>query len=205
MTERLTPRSIAIVGNAPDMADQGGRIDAADWVVRFNNASGFGAHAGRRVTHLALVNHGGQMREWLDDPGFISRPVVRAAGSILFPFARKAGPLEDPDADGRCWTAEAEARLGPLGSSMTILPFDVHRKAEAILRTRDRPYAVPSTGFLVALHVLSALPASTRVGLYGFGFAGWSGHHWQGERAHFEALRKAGRLDLHPLDEPLSA
>ncbi|MGM9458181.1 hypothetical protein, partial [Lacticaseibacillus rhamnosus] len=62
--------SLAIVGNAPGTGACGSAIDAADCVIRFNNAPGFGAATGHRVTHLALVNRGGQTREWLADRDF---------------------------------------------------------------------------------------------------------------------------------------
>lgn len=111
------PRSVAIVGNAPEMADQAARIDAADWVVRFNNAAGFGGCAGRRVTHLVLVNHGGQMREWLSDPAFTRRSAVQDAETILFPFGRKPLPpmaersdTIGPDCSPSCFMARREQR-----------------------------------------------------------------------------------------------
>jgi hypothetical protein len=199
------PRSVSVVGNAPGMADQGARIDAADWVLRFNNAAGFGDRAGRRVTHLALVNHGGQMREWLEDPGFGDRPVVRASASFLFPFARKTGPCADRSADGRDWTDEAEARLAPLGAETSVLPDPVRREAESLLQRSASPAAAPSTGFLVTLHLLAILPPAARIGVHGFGFAGWEGHGWEAERRWFEGMRDAGRLDLHPLDASFAA
>jgi len=75
------PRTVALVGNAPDPTERAAGIDAADWVVRFNNAAGFGGVTGRRTTHLALVNHGGQMREWLADPAFGERVDGHYGGS----------------------------------------------------------------------------------------------------------------------------
>ncbi|KQT43159.1 hypothetical protein ASG43_16790 [Aureimonas sp. Leaf454] len=198
------PRSVAVVGNAPDMTDQGACIDAADWVVRFNNAAGFGARAGRRVTHLALVNHGGQMREWLEDPDFVRRPVVRGAGIILFPFPRKDGPADDRNEDGRDWTRQAEVRLAPLGAEIAMLPDCVHRDARTILGASCTPAAVPSTGFLVTLHLLAILSRNVAIGIHGFGFEGWDGHGWQAERRWFEAMRGAGRLNLHALDANLA-
>lgn len=198
------PRSVAVVGNAPELADQSGSIDAADWVVRFNNAAGFDGPAGCRVTHLALVNHGGQMREWLDDPGFAGRPVVRAARHVIFPFARKVETPEHQDADGRDWTEEAEARLKPLGATISILPDPIRREAGQILRPSHRK-AVPSTGFLVVLHLLRSLPPSVTIDVHGFGFEGWGGHAFATERRWFERQRDAGRLRLHALDARLCA
>ncbi|WP_279478842.1 hypothetical protein [Aureimonas sp. SK2] len=200
---RRTPRHIAIVGNAPELGACGEAIDAADWVVRFNNAAGFGAASGRRVTHLALVNHGGQMREWLEDPGFLDRPVVRAAGAFLFPFARK--PPAPADEDGRDWTEEAEARLAPLGAPISVLPASVHREAAALLHTPGRRPPAPSTGFLVSLHLLRRFGGTVTIDVHGFGFEGWDGHDFVRERRWFEAMAAGGLLRLHPLEASLAA
>lgn len=203
------PRSVAVVGNAPDLADQSRRIDAADWVVRFNNAAGFGGRAGSRVTHLALVNHGGQMREWLEDPDFLNRPAIRAAGTFFFPFPQKDEPALAPDADGRCWTREAMARLSPLGGEVTVLPDRVRRDAEEILaasgQASGHAAAAPSTGFLVLLHLVGLLPPSLTIDVHGFGFEGWSGHDWKAERQWFEDRRRDGRLRLHAPTASLAA
>jgi hypothetical protein len=202
---RRTPRRIAIVGNAPETGDHAAAIDAADWVVRFNNAAGFGETTGSRVTHLALVNHGGQMREWLEDPGFLDRPAVRAAGSFLFPFARKPPSTVPQGEDGRDWTAEAEARLGTLGVPVAVLPSAVHREAVSLVHVPGRPPPPPSTGFLVSLHLLRRYASTVEIDVYGFGFAGWDGHDWMRERRWFEAMAAGGLLRLHPLAAPLAA
>ncbi|WP_152047632.1 hypothetical protein [Aureimonas psammosilenae] len=195
----LTPRSVAVVGNAPDMDAAAEAIDAADWVVRFNNAPGFGGRAGSRVTHLALVNHGGQMREWLEDADFTTRPVLRGAREVLFPFPRKDEPARPGDEDGRDWTAEAQAILQPLGLRTTILPEAVHAQAAEILAMSGMAQPAPSTGLLVGLYLLGELPMETRIDVYGFGFAGWDGHAWNAECNWFEAMAAQGRLRLHPL------
>ncbi|WP_294645654.1 glycosyltransferase family 29 protein [uncultured Aureimonas sp.] len=202
---RRTPRRIAIVGNAPELGDCGAAIDAADWVVRFNNAAGFRACAGRRVTHLALVNHGGQMREWLEDPRFLDRPAVRAAETFLFPFPRKPASVRPENEDGRDWTDEAKARLGPLGRPITLLPATVHREAAALIHTPGGAPPPPSTGFLVSLHLLRRYGGMVEIDVYGFGFAGWDGHDWARERRWFEAMAAGGLLRLHPLATSLAA
>ncbi|MCO6049048.1 hypothetical protein NGM99_04485 [Mesorhizobium sp. RP14(2022)] len=193
------PLSVAIIGNAPGLQHPVEQIDRADWVVRFNNAPGFGAWSGKRVTHLALVNHGGQMEEWLGDPGFIERPVVRQAQAIIFPFAPKTEPVESQGRDGRDWTHEARAKLAPLGVAVTVLPDALHREAKRLLATDARPDPVPSTGYLVTLSLLSQLPMDTTIDIHGFGFEGWDGHSWAEERRWFEAREAEGRLVVHPL------
>ena len=53
------PRRIAIVGNAPTEEDWSSLIDGADYVVRFNNAFGYGGVTGTRSDELYLINCGG--------------------------------------------------------------------------------------------------------------------------------------------------
>ncbi|MBB3948895.1 hypothetical protein [Aureimonas jatrophae] len=196
------PAEVAIVGNAPGADDHAGAIDAADWVVRFNNAAGFGGPAGRRTTHLALVNRGGQMREWLEDRAFTQRPLLTGAGSFLLPFPPDAGRAHAASADGRDWTRPAMRTLRALGRPVRLLPHALHRQARHCLRAEhgaEEPN--PSTGFLVAFHIHRQLRGTeTRIRIYGFGFAGWPGHPWAAERDWFAAREREGSLRLVPIN-----
>ena len=190
--------SLAIVGNAPETG-AAKAIDAAACVVRFNNAAGFGGRTGSRVTHLALVNRGGQMREWLQDRSFLDRPVVRAAQAFILPFPMLPAAQNGPEPI--CWTREALALLRPSGRPIHILPEALHDRARHLLgpRTRGRPN--PSTGFLVTLALMLGRAADADPArAYGFGFDGWPGHPWAAERAWFAEAHAAGRLHLHPLE-----
>ncbi|KQP52553.1 MULTISPECIES: hypothetical protein [unclassified Methylobacterium] len=188
---------VAIVGNAREIGDRGRAIDAADCVVRFNNACGFGGAAGSRVTVLALVNRGGQARAWVEDGGFLDRPVVRQSGGFLLPFPELA-PDEEGAHERVCWTAPLQGRL--VDRPVRLLPSTLHDRARHLLVARGCASPNPSTGFLVALAVLEDRAACLPpIDVYGFGFAGWAGHPWEAERAWFEAGHAAGRLRLHPL------
>ncbi len=191
--------SLAIVGNAPGIGAAAGVIDAADYVVRFNNAAGFGDLTGSRVTHLALVNRGGQMREWLEDRDFLKRPVVQAAQAFILPFPLLAAEENGPEPI--CWTREALARLRPSGRPIHILPQSLHDRARRLLAPHTRGCPNPSTGFLVTLALLLDRAChADPVRAYGFGFDGWPGHPWAAERAWFADVQGAGRLSLHPLE-----
>ncbi|SDO28650.1 hypothetical protein SAMN05216360_11887 [Methylobacterium phyllostachyos] len=189
--------SLAIVGNAPGTGACGAAIDAADSIVRFNNAPGFGGGTGHRVTHLALVNRGGQTREWLADRDFLRRPVVRAAQAFILPFPML--PAEHNVPEPICWTREMLALLRPLGRPVHLLPEALHQQAHTLLGPRAAGRPNPSTGFLVTLALLLGRPAGARPAqAYGFGFAGWPGHPWAAERAWFAEAEAAGRLHVHP-------
>ncbi|KQQ25333.1 hypothetical protein ASF53_21865 [Methylobacterium sp. Leaf123] len=202
-TDRLAlppAASLAIVGNAPEIGAAARGIDEADCVVRFNNAAGFGGRTGGRVTHLALVNRGGQMREWLADPHFLERPVIRAAQAFILPF-----PMLPAEANGPepiCWTREALALLRPTGRPIHILSEDLHDQARGVLAPRTDGRPNPSTGFLVTFALLNDRPRNADPAqAYGFGFDGWPGHPWAAERAWFAEAQAAGRLHLHPLED----
>ncbi|MGX7703220.1 hypothetical protein [Methylobacterium sp. Gmos1] len=187
--------TVAVVGNAP--GTEATASDAAATVLRFNNAPGFGGRGGSRVTHLALVNRGGQMREWLADPGFLDRPVVRQAEAFVLPF-----PML-PEAQNRpepiCFTRGALALLRPLGRPVHVLPEALHDEARRVLGARAGGRPNPSTGFLLALALVLGRPAGApAIEAHGFGFAGWPGHPWAAERAWFDEAAVAGRLRLHP-------
>ncbi|GJD32385.1 hypothetical protein PMNALOAF_3654 [Methylobacterium adhaesivum] len=189
--------SLALVGNAPELGDRGRAIDAAACVVRFNNAQGFGGPAGERVTVLALVNRGGQARAWVEDDGFLARPVVREAGRYLLPFPELA-PHEEGAHERVCWTVPLRTRLGH--RPVHGLTAELHARAHHLLGPDAGGTPNPSTGFLVALAILEGRPpALPPIEVYGFGFAGWPGHPWDAERRWFAAAEAAGRLRLHPL------
>lgn len=189
--------ALAIVGNAPGTGAWEAAIDAADSVVRFNNAPGFGAEAGHRITHLALVNRGGQTREWLADRNFVKRPVVRAAQAFILPFPMLSAEQNVPEPI--CWTRELLALLQPLGCPVLLLPETLHQQANTLLGPHTVGHPNPSTGFLVTLALLLGRPASARpVQAFGFGFDGWHGHPWAAERAWFAEAEAAGRIHVHP-------
>ncbi|WP_342166530.1 hypothetical protein [Methylobacterium sp. SD21] len=195
-----TGPTLAIVGNAPGIGDVGQAVDAASSVIRFNNAAGFGGRTGRRVTHLALVNRGGQTREWLEDPGFLDRPVIRAAESFILPFPML--PPEQNVPEPICWTREMLALLQPLRRPIHILPDALHGYAHALLAAGTEGEPNPSTGFLVTLALILGRPAQASAAeAHGFGFDGWPGHPWAAERAWFAAAEAAGQIRLHPLKD----
>jgi hypothetical protein len=62
-------RDVVIVGNSPPRAGYADRIDAADFVVRFNACSFMGRGAGERLDALSLVNGRGQATRCPPDDG----------------------------------------------------------------------------------------------------------------------------------------
>ena len=191
-------RRIAIVGNAPGGDDLSGPIDAADRVVRFNNAFGFGTTRGARIDDLYLVNAGGQPREWLETPAFWQRPVLRHTPHVTLPIPVEDAPPQDVDPDGRNFGPELRDRLTAVGKRVEILG-EAHRTraVSELMRFGARADVTPSTGFLATVLYRARAPEGAVIELFGFGFEGWPGHDWAAERRWVQAAARAGRLIWH--------
>ena len=214
--DRTAPRTpgrrvkrVALVGNAPEVADHAGEIDGADLVVRMNNAHGLGAMTGSRTTCLFLVNCGGQMREWLDDPAFTRRRAFRDARHVLLPIDPEHVHLFDPPltaverrgAAAEDWTREATARFTAAGKRVTVVPANTFARTCREIATPMRAgMAPPSTGLLAAAYVLETLGrVGCEIDVYGFGFEGADLHAWSREERWFRERHEEGALTLHPL------
>lgn len=205
---RARPHSVAIVGNAPVVADHAAAIDRCDIVVRCNHAVGFGGATGARVSELALINCGGQIEEWLATGAIERSPAFRATSVVRLPIhPQKAGLIVPPlsarelaAAAAQDFTDAAGRRFFDRGKrvkrlSAAFFAASVAALGHAPLR-RDSP--APSTGYLltrwwVGLCARLGVPCHA----YNFGFAGWHGHDWAAERRWFAAQARAGRLVLH--------
>ncbi|RFC64350.1 hypothetical protein DYI37_08490 [Fulvimarina endophytica] len=204
----MTPSpSVRLVGNAPTALDRAAFVDAGEVVIRINNAFGFSGVNGARTTHLVLVNCGGQMREWLDEPGFADRLLVRTAGEILLPIHPGKDDLADPPLsqdertapDARNYAAEAVHALEAAGRPVAVMPAAIFLKACRLIgyERPERGMDAPSTGLLTLLWALERYAGP--IDVLGFGFEGWSGHRWSRERAIFEDFEAKGRIRLHPI------
>lgn len=211
----MTPR-VVLVGNAPSPEDRSREIDAADLVVRFNDARGFGAGTGSRVDELFLVNRGGAAAEWLEDATFAHRPVVAAAGRVLLPLhpaSRYLGTRAGADGrvhrDDRDHGDALETLLASPARRVVRLTAGHHERCCEALGLVVAPCADeavddarPSTGFVALLWYAATLPPQARIVLHGFTFEGWPGHPWAREREHVARLRRAGRVELVPVRAP---
>ncbi len=189
--------SLAIVGNAPGAGACAAAIDAADSVVRFNNALGFGGGTGHasRISpwSTAAASRGNGWRTGASSSARWSAP--RRPSSCPFPML----PAEHNVPEPICWTRELLARLRPLGRPVLLLPETLHQQAHALLGPRTAGHPNPSTGFLVTLALLLGRPAGAGPAqVFGFGFDGWPGHPWAAERAWFAEAEAAGRIRVHP-------
>lgn len=201
------PKRIAIVGNAPTDEDRSSLIDGADYVVRFNNAFGYGGVTGMRIDELYLINCGGQPLEWLRSDAFWSRDYIAKASHITLPLAapnrqRSLAIVDDGNCqsiDGVNFEWDMRAALRPLGKTVCTLAPDTVSAATDALRALEAGDAQlnPSTGYLAAFANLESRTHGTIVDLYGFTFAGWGGHSWESEKAWVLNQQSEGRLNWH--------
>jgi len=204
----MTCRTV-LVGNAPLERSIAARVDEADHVIRFNKARGFGTESGTRTDELYLVNHGGQMAEWLAEDDLTTHPAVRAARSIVLPIpllpghlsAREARALErsgnapvDPD---RINHRDAARRVLE-DAARTVRDVEVgeYRTVQAQLANHGAAAGAvyPSTGFIAIVRTLLRASHDERIELFGFTFTGWCGHSWDAERAWVDARMREGRV-----------
>lgn len=213
---RPRPRSVALIGNAPDPIDRAAEIDAHDIVVRINKAAGFGGPTGSRVDELVLVNSGGQMEEWLRLGSIETAPVFAAARTVRLPLhPRKIDHIRprlseaEREAAARDdYTDAARERFTALGKRVRLTTPGHYRASLAALGNTPyrRETPAPSTGLVMARWWcgLMARGLPLRLHVYNFGFEGWSGHDFSAERRWFENAYEAGLLTLHRGAKPRS-
>ncbi|MBB2696558.1 Urease operon accessory protein [Rhizobium phaseoli] len=193
---------IVIVGNGEVGEGEAGIIDAADFVVRFNDCRSYGA-GGSRTDAVAVCNTGRPAkamlgsREWRTHPGVKS---AREIWSVRDPdkFAAMRAPLavSHPDLDDFCddYTDAFSAFCAETGKMHVVIDTSIHEAVDASLSAfAPAPYVVPSSGMIVIAEVLSKFPGA-EVMLAGFGHVGWEWHPFAAERQLVDSYIAAGRL-----------
>ncbi|MBB4236065.1 Urease operon accessory protein [Rhizobium esperanzae] len=195
-------KKIVIVGNGEVGEGQAGIIDAADFVIRFNDCRSYGA-GGNRTDAVAVCNTGRPAKamlgsqEWRDHPGIVA---AREIWSVRDPekFAAIRAPLavSHPDLDDFCddYTDAFAAFCAETGKTHVVIGKVVHEAVDASLSAfAPTPYVVPSSGMIVIAEVLNKF-ADAEVMLAGFGHAGWEWHPFAAERQLVDTYVAAGRL-----------
>jgi hypothetical protein len=193
-------RTIMIVGNGEIAEGASDMIDAADFVVRFNECGSFGA-GGRRTDVVAVCNTGRPAKSMLSSPEWRNKEAVRTAREIWsvrdprkFAALRAPLALSHPELDDFCddYTDEFAAFAAGTGKRHVIIDAAIHDAVDAELQPyHPGPYVVPSSGLVVIAEVMAAHPD---IVLAGFGHAGWDGHPFAAEKRLVDAYVAAGRL-----------
>ncbi|MDR9784634.1 Urease operon accessory protein [Rhizobium redzepovicii] len=195
-------RKIVIVGNGEVAEAEAGVIDAADFVVRFNDCRSYGT-GGSRTDAVAVCNTGRPAKamlgslQWRTHPSVVS---AREVWSVRDPekFAAMRAPLavSHPDLDDFCddYTEAFGAFCTETGKTHVVIDKSIHEVVDAALSAfAPAPYVVPSSGMIVIAEVLSKFPEA-EVMLAGFGHVGWEWHPFAAERQLVDSYIALGRL-----------
>ncbi|WP_434711136.1 Urease operon accessory protein [Rhizobium sp. YTUHZ045] len=195
-------KKVVIVGNGEIGEGQAGIIDAADFVIRFNDCRSYGA-GGSRTDAVAVCNTGRPAKAMLGSPEWRAHPGVvsaREIWSVRHPekFAAMRAPLavSHPDLDDFCddYTDAFAAFCAETGKGHIVIGKTVHEAVDASLSAFEpAPYVVPSSGMIVTAEALDKY-AEAEVMLAGFGHVGWEWHPFAAERQLVDTYVAASRL-----------
>lgn len=123
-------KTLIIVGNAPLPRDLSKEVDAADFVVRFNEPKQSIGMSGTRTDLLMLATSSKPMQRRLRDPGFIRTPTFRAAKEVMLAYHPSIIRMYHPKPNilsrlkGRRsdWTMETVEVVGAAGKEIRIMP-----------------------------------------------------------------------------------
>jgi hypothetical protein len=195
-------RSIMIVGNG-DVGEGGAEIiDAADFVIRFNECRSYGT-GGTRTDVVAVCNTGRPGKAMISSESWRIHPGVVEASEIWgvrdpAKFAAMRGPLavSHPELDDFCddYTDQFSDFCAEAGKLHRVVDKRIHEAVDQALSAfSPAPYVVPSSGMIVIGEVLDRFPGD-EVTLAGFGHVGWEWHPFAAEKQLVDSHIAAGRL-----------
>lgn len=193
-----------IVGNG-DIAEQhGAAIDAADFVVRFNDCRSYGP-GGTKTDAVAVCNTGrpgfamSRGADWKTNPAVVEAAEIWCTrDSARFAAMRGELAVRHPELDDFCddYSGDFAAFAAATGKRLYSVPAETHVGLDAALATIGAaPYVVPSSGLLVIADVLAhvAQPDDS-VTIAGFGHQGWEWHPFAAEKRLVDGWAKEHRL-----------
>lgn len=201
----LSRKQLFIVGNGDLSRDLSAEIDAAQFVLRFNEPR-LGMR-GTRTDLLMMANSSKQMQARLQDPAFLRSPFLLAASEIMLVhhplIIRKycvqpniLSRLKGRRAD---WTWAAVNILGAAGKEVRIMPpqFYIDGCIELGIPDEKMNDVFPSTGYLGIRYILKNFSGKEwDIKLCGFSWEGWKRHAWANEQRWVKAKMKKGLLSL---------
>ncbi|MDH7784651.1 hypothetical protein QBD01_000651 [Ochrobactrum sp. 19YEA23] len=200
-------KTLIIVGNAPLPRDLSREVDAADFVVRFNEPKQSIGMSGTRTDLLILATSSKPMQRRLRDPGFVQTPTFKAAKEVMLAYHPSIMRLYHPKPNilsrlkGRRsdWTVETIEVVGGAGKEIRLMPpqFYIDGCKELGVDEGNLSKVFPSTGFFGIWHMLGECPAENwDVKLCGFTWEGWKRHTWGDERSWVERQVATGRISI---------
>ncbi|MGU3400591.1 hypothetical protein ACLBWS_12750 [Brucellaceae bacterium D45D] len=198
-------KQLVIVGNAPLPRPLAEEINAADYVVRFNEPQTPTEQIGTRTDLLILATTNKPMQLRLQETGFLKNPIFLAAKEIMLAYHPSIISAYHPKPNilsrlkGRRadWTVETINVLGRAGKEIRVMPpqFYLDGCRELGLSEQDMGKTIPSTGFLGIRYLLEKYPAeSWDIQFCGFTWQGWKRHAWTSEKDWVQSQVAAGRM-----------
>lgn len=199
--------NLIIVGNAPLPRTLAQEIDAADYVVRFNEPQASTDMIGTKTDLLILATTNKPMQLRLQEKGFLQNPIFQSAKeimlayhpSIISAYHPKPNVLSRLKGRRADWTMETINVLGRAGKEIHVMPpqFYVDGCRELGLNAEKMHRVFPSTGFLGIHYMLEKYPLDTwDIRLCGFTWQGWKRHDWDNEKDWVERQIASGRLSM---------
>jgi hypothetical protein len=205
-------RRIVIVGNGELSGASAAEIDAADYVIRFNDCRSFGA-GGTRTDVVAVCNTGRPAKEMLGSPAWRTHPAVVSAQEICgvrdprkFRDMRASLSISHPELDDFCddYTSGFNAFCKQAGKKNRVVEKLIHEGVDrALSQFSPPPYVVPSSGMIVIADMMAS-NGDADIAITGFGHAGWAWHPFAAERLLVDSYIAKGLL-RRLSDEPASA
>ncbi|MBN9077893.1 MAG: hypothetical protein BGN87_22880 [Rhizobiales bacterium 65-79] len=200
-------KRLFVVGNGPISRDMSGEVDAADFVVRFNEPKQSIGMSGTKTDWLFIANAGKPMQRRLEDPNYFTSPIVAAARRVFLVYHPDIIKTYHPKPHilsrlkGRRgnWTNSAILMYGRAGKEVTVMPPGFYEEGcKALgLSAAQMKYIFPSTGYFGIRYVLDEFQADAwSINLCGFSWEGWKRHAWGDERRWAERLAEEGRINV---------
>ena len=196
---------VVIIGNAPIGKDFTELVNAASFVVRFNEAGNYNRNCGTRTDALCVTNLCDPGRRFAKTRIVKTLPFISQTHEIWFPRTSDYYPLQywfkplGRDAFRRANYARHIVSRNQL-QDKKVVSFSTELY-QAACRDLHLPAdrldgQVPSSGYLAVHYALERFPAPEfKVVLLGFSFQGLGPHCWAREKERVEGLQKAGSLE----------
>ncbi|MEP7453916.1 hypothetical protein [Phyllobacterium sp. SB3] len=200
-------KTAVVVGNGTLPGDRSQTIDAADFIVRFNEPKLSVGLSGTRTDLLILATSSKPMQRRLNDLSFTQSPTFKAAREVMLAYhpsiIRKYHPKPNilSQLKGRRsdWTEKTIEIVGGAGKEIRIMPpqFYLAGCAELGLSESEMHTIFPSTGYFGIRYVLQMFPpAEWDIKLCGFSWEGWKRHSWDAEKQWVERNIATGKTSI---------
>lgn len=200
-------KTVTIVGNGPLPRDLSQDVDAADFVLRFNEPKTSACMSGTRTDLLMFATSSKQAWQTLSNTDFLNSDVFQQTKEVMFAFhphiihefhpqPNILSRLKGRRADATMQTIEV---FGGAGKPIRIMPPQFYLEGcKALGIPESKMHGLfPSTGFFGIWYILQGFSSELwDIKLCGFSWEGWKRHAWADERQWVQDKIDAGQLSM---------